>query len=151
MKLTVVTITALFAVALIATAGASKKCGSMCGTDGCKMKQEEKNEKAVINTTGLKALIDSKVPVVILDARTGKFDDGKRIPGAKVLDAEATDAKIAEVLPDKNALIVTYCGGIKCPASNKLAERLAALGYGNVVEYPEGIAGWVDKGNKVEQ
>lgn len=89
--------------------------------------------------------------MVILDARTGKWDDGKRIPGAKTLSAGDSDEKIAEMLPNKSALIVTYCGGVKCPASNQLAERLKKLGYTNILEYPEGIAGWEEKGNKVEQ
>jgi rhodanese-related sulfurtransferase len=66
------------------------------------------------------------------------------------LNAGSSEADIAKVLPDKNALVVTYCAGWKCPASGELAERLHKLGYVNVVEYPEGIPGWKDAGNPVE-
>jgi rhodanese-related sulfurtransferase len=88
--------------------------------------------------------------MVILDARSGKYDDGRRIPGAKVLNADADEAEVAKVLPEKGALVVTYCGGLTCPASNALAERLKKLGYANVIEYPQGIAGWTKDGNSVE-
>jgi len=150
MKLIALLITALLVMDYDALAGASKKRGAMCGAGSGKCMTEMKHEIAVINTAGLKALIDAKTSFVLIDARSGKWDDGKRIPGAKTLDASASDEKIAEMLPDKSALIVTYCGGLKCPASNQLAERLAKMGYSNVIEYPEGIAGWMDKGHKVE-
>jgi len=117
----------------------------------CPADEEKEAEKIkTITTDELKALLDSSTPPIILDARSGKWDDGRRIPGAKSLDASASEEKIAELLPDKNATIVTYCGGVKCPASSQLSERLKKLGYSNVIEYPEGIAGWVEKGNKIE-
>lgn len=36
-------------------------------------------EIAEINTSGLKALLDSGAKVYVLDARTGTYDDGRRI------------------------------------------------------------------------
>ena len=42
-------------------------------------------KEAVVNTEALAALLRAKVPVTLLDARTGKYDDGRRIPGAKTL------------------------------------------------------------------
>lgn len=105
--------------------------------------------EAIINTEGLKALLDSKVPVILLDARSGKWDDGKRIPGAKSLDAAATPDQVAAVIPAKEALVVTYCSNRQCPASGKLAKHLVGLGYSNVIEFPEGIAGWIEKGHAV--
>ena len=137
-------------------------CGS-CGTaekpgeckDGvCAVETSGKGccqQDAVLNTAALATLIRTKTPAAVLDARSGKFDDGKRIPGARQLSPTAKDEEIAKALPDKQALIVTYCAGLTCPASKALAERLEKLGYTNVIEYPEGIAGWVKAGNKVEQ
>lgn len=86
--------------------------------------------------------MSTKQPVVVLDARSPKYDDGKRLPGAKLLSAAASDAEIATAVPDKQALVVTYCGSVKCPASKKLAARLNGLGYRNVTVYSEGIEGW---------
>jgi rhodanese-related sulfurtransferase len=107
--------------------------------------------EATISVAGLSALLRAKAQVTVLDARAGKWDDGKRIPGAKSLNAGSTDEEIRTALPDKNALVVTYCSGVKCPASGMLAKRLHEAGYANVVELPEGIAGWTEAGNSVEE
>ena len=108
-------------------------------------------KEAVVNTEGLAAILQSKVPIKILDARSGKYDDGQRIPGAQQLSADADAAIIAKALPDKSTLIVTYCAGVKCPASKALADRLKKDGYSNVIEYPQGIAGWLEAGKTVEK
>jgi rhodanese-related sulfurtransferase len=107
--------------------------------------------QAEIGTQALGVLLASSKPAVVLDARTGKFDDGRRIPGAKLLAPDATAEQAAAVIPSKDTLVVTYCSGVKCPASVKLAERLRSLGFSNVLEYRPGIAGWVEAGNKVEK
>ncbi|MEW6712245.1 MAG: hypothetical protein AB1403_20665, partial [Candidatus Riflebacteria bacterium] len=52
-------------------------------------KTEEKEHFATINTQGLKTMLDSGVPLIVLDARSGKYDDGTRIPGALSLNAES--------------------------------------------------------------
>jgi len=89
--------------------------------------------------------------MTVLDARVGKFDDGNRIPGAKALAPDAPAEKVTSMLPDSQALIVTYCVNLKCPASSLLAKRLRQLGYSNVLEYHEGIEGWIAAGNAVEK
>ena len=71
--------------------------------------------------------------------------------GGTQLSPKAEESEIAKLLPDKKAMIVTYCAGVKCPASRMLADRLKKLGYSNVIEYPEGIAGWIAAGNAVDQ
>ncbi|PKL49760.1 MAG: hypothetical protein CVV42_05340 [Candidatus Riflebacteria bacterium HGW-Riflebacteria-2] len=112
---------------------------------------EAVDEPAHVNTAGLKTLIDSGVPIIILDARSGKYDDGKRIPGALSLNSESKPEEISKVLPNKEALVVTYCANLKCPASNLLYKHLKSLGYSNLIEYPEGIQGWIEAGNPVKQ
>ena len=108
-------------------------------------------KEGTVTTPALVALVKAKAPSAILDARSGQYDDGKRIPGASQLSPKAEESDIAKLLPDKKAMIVTYCAGVKCPASKMLADRLKKLGYSNVIEYPEGIAGWIAAGNAVEQ
>ncbi|HAE41273.1 MAG TPA: sulfurtransferase, partial [Candidatus Riflebacteria bacterium] len=85
-----------------------------------------------------------------LDARSGKYDDGKRIADALSLNAESKPEEVSKVLPKKDALIVTYCANLKCPASNALYNHLKSLGYTNLIEYPEGIQGWIEAGNPVK-
>lgn len=105
--------------------------------------------QATVDTIGLKTLISSGDPLIILDARSGEFDDGKRLPGALSLNADSKAEDITKVLPVKEALIVTYCANLKCPASHKLFTHLQSLGYTNLREYPEGIQGWIEAGNPV--
>jgi rhodanese-related sulfurtransferase len=123
---------------------------SVCAP-GAKLKAAaaEKTEEATLNTEALAALIQSGVNLTILDARSGKYDDGRRIPGAKSLTASADEKTIAATAGDKSGLVVTYCSNLKCPASHALATRLRKLGYTNVVEYPYGIDGWAEAGKTV--
>jgi hypothetical protein len=107
-------------------------------------------KEAVVNTEALAALLRAKVPMTLLDARSGKFDDGRRVPGAKTLSPTAKDEEVTALLPDKTALIVTYCVGLKCPASHMLGEKLRGMGYVNVLEYHEGIDGGVAAKNAVQ-
>ncbi len=104
-----------------------------------------------VDTASLMAMMRAKTPMTVLDARVGQFDDGNRIPGAKALAPDAPAEKVTSMLPDTQALIVTYCVNLKCPASSLLAKRLRQLGYSNVLEYHEGIEGWIAAGNAVEK
>lgn len=136
-------------------AGCGAKAEAGCGS-ACEMKAHkhgnrhgEAKESKEITTAGLEALIKAEADVAVFDARSGKYDDGKRIPGAKSLNAGSSEKEIAQAAPDKEQVIVTYCSNTKCPASAKLAERLRSMGYQNVIEYPVGIQGWIEAGHEV--
>lgn len=160
MMLEAVATVAVFGASLV-VGGEAPVCSAGCDGGGvCAVAPDKPDavkacpvlgKNAVLNTPALAALVAAKVPLTILDARSGKFDDGKRIAGAKSLNAEVSNEDIAKALPDKSALVVTYCAGLKCSASNKLATKLRELGYANVVEYPQGIAGWVEAGRPVDE
>jgi rhodanese-related sulfurtransferase len=124
----------------------SAECAKKCGDKQLSAPAAAK----ALSTDELKAMIGSKDQVVVLDARSGKYDDGRRIPGARQLASSADAEAIAAALPSKDATVVTYCSSPKCPASKKLAAKLSGMGYSKVFFYPDGIAGWVDSGNNVE-
>lgn len=105
----------------------------------------------IIDTAALSVLLESGVPVTLLDARMGKSDDGRRIPGAVALDPKVSAEQAAKAIKTKDALIVAYCTNVKCQASEVLAEHLKALGYTHVLRYEKGIETWVESGHKVEQ
>ncbi len=143
-----------YASVSFADCGACKHKGSTSKHKGSapKMEMKEGTAKATVNTATMMALVSSKTKMVILDARAGKWDDGKRIPGAKQLAHDASKSAIKKAVgKNKEMLIITYCGGPQCPLSNKLAERLNKMGYTNVIEYPEGMPGWLEAGGKVEK
>jgi len=123
-----------------AKAGA-EKCAKPC--DKCPAKKV-----AHVTTDQLSGLLGT---VVVVDARTAKYDDGKRIPGALTVPADATPEQIAAALPDKSAKVVVYCTSPKCPASAKLAKTLVKHGYTAVQKYPDGIEGWVAAGKPTTQ
>ncbi len=146
-------------------------CGTACGPDEsaavepaktaaptapaaaepAKVEEKEHEHTAFPTVSGdeLAKLIADKAPVIILDARSGKWDDGKRIPGAKQLTDKSTPEEVGKLLPDKAAKIVTYCSNLKCPASLHLAEHLKKLGYTNVIKYPGGLEDWLKAGREV--
>jgi len=97
-----------------------------------------RGEMSQINTSVLKILIESKTRMVLIDARTAPWDDGRRIPGA----VSITNGLIQDLIPDRESLVVVYCSHRQCSASSKLARRLHELGYPFVLEYPDGIDGW---------
>ncbi|HNV70594.1 MAG TPA: rhodanese-like domain-containing protein [Candidatus Ozemobacteraceae bacterium] len=151
------------------TCESKSDCGTACGaepaaadpakvtptepakTEPAKVEEKGHEHTAFPTVTGeeLSKLIADKVPVVILDARSGKWDDGKRIPGAKQLTDTATPEEVAKLVPAKDAKVVTYCSNLKCPASLHLAEHLKKLGYTNVVKYPGGLEDWLKSGKEV--
>ena len=102
-----------------------------------------------LSTIDLKNLIDTKANIVLIDARTPKWDDGKRIASAKNLTPDMDAAEIEKVLGAKDSYVVTYCGSAECPLSHKMANRLKTMGYTNVLVYPEGINGWTSAGYAV--
>ena len=106
-------------------------------------------KEGTVTTAELTDLVKNGTPLVLLDARTGKYDDGRRIPGAKALAPDATREAVEALVPDKGAVIVTYCANLKCPASAKLATHLGELGYTNVRHYPDGIEGWAAAGQPI--
>lgn len=71
------------------------------------------------------------------------------VPGA-VLLTDSENYSLAELPSDKAKELVFYCANTHCGASHQAAEKAIASGYTNVKVMPEGIAGWVKAGKKVQ-
>jgi rhodanese-related sulfurtransferase len=123
---------------------------SDCSKSGKKEHCRKFKNGPYINTTVLENMIESSIPMILLDARSGKWDDKSRIPGAQSLNDGSTKEEVAGLIKSKDALVVTYCSSLQCGASNKLYIHLKKLGYKNVLEYPFGIKGWLEVGNDIE-
>ncbi len=104
---------------------------------------------ATISREQLQAAI-AEGSVVVVDALGPDYYARQHLPGAINLVAADVDAQAPRLLPDKDAVIVTYCANAACPNSQQVARRLEALGYTNVRKYTEGIQGWVEAGLPVE-
>jgi len=78
--------------------------------------------------------------VMIIDARPkrAKYDKG-HIPMAVSIPDSQFD-KMTDKLPaDKDALLIFYCGGLKCKLSHKSAAKAEKLGYTNVKVFAAGF------------
>jgi rhodanese-related sulfurtransferase len=116
----------------------------------------------VVTTEELKKWVDQKKEMLIVD--TMPFEDSykkQHIPGAVnfVLPIpemtqmdEKTKAAFEKLLgPNKDRLIVFYCGFTKCTRSHNGAMWAIKLGYKNVYRQPGGIKGWDEAGYPVEK
>jgi len=131
------------------------KCNLSGKESGCRDKGKWKLYKKLkhgpyINITVLENLLESNLPMVLLDTRTGKWDDKTRIPGAQSLNDKSTKDEVEKVIKNKDTLVIVYCTNLKCPASNNLYIHLKKLGYKNILKYPFGIEGWLEAGNDIE-
>lgn len=104
---------------------------------------------ALISRDELKAAVDAG-DVTVVDALGGTYWADRHLPGAVPLAPGDVAQQAAAVLPDTEALIVTYCSNPACPNSGQVADKLTALGYRNVRKYREGIEDWVAAGLPVE-
>ena len=85
------------------------------------------------------AMMEEETGYIILDVRTPEeYNDG-HIPGARNIANEAIGSEQIPELPDKDQLILVYCRSGN--RSKQASEKLAALGYTNVVEFG-GINSW---------
>ena len=81
----------------------------------------------------------SEVGYIILDVRTEEEYAQGHVPGAILLPDYEIETKAAEVLPNKDQLILVYCRSGR--RSKAAAEALIELGYTNVKDFG-GIIDW---------
>jgi rhodanese-related sulfurtransferase len=71
------------------------------------------------------------------------------VPGA-VLLTDSETFNVSELPADKSKTLVFYCANTRCGASHTAAEKALTAGYQNVKVMPDGIAGWVSAGKKIQ-
>ena len=104
----------------------------------------------VITREALKAKLDRREPVILVEALPEKYYRHAHLPGAINIPHDRVDALAPRLLPDKAAEIVVYCANGPCKNSGIAAQRLSELGYANVRDYHEGKADWIAAGLPVE-
>ena len=87
-------------------------------------------------------MMEEESGYIILDVRTPEEFADKHIPGAVNIPNETIGTEEIPELPDKDQLILVYCRSGN--RSKQASEKLAALGYTNVVEFG-GINSWPGK------
>jgi len=116
----------------------------------------------IVSSEELKNWIDQKKDMLIVD--TMPYEDSykkQHVPGAVQFEfpiKEVTNlddkrkAAFEKVLgPNKDRLIVIYCGFTKCGRSHNGAMWAVKLGYKNIYRYPGGIKAWAEADYTVEK
>ena len=83
---------------------------------------------------------------IVVEALPAPYSEQGHIPGAINIPHTEVRTLAPSLLPDKDALIVTYCANLSCPNSELAARVLGKLGYTNVRDYAEGKQDWKDAG-----
>ena len=105
---------------------------------GCSVPAESGSYRQ-INGSDAIAMIEEEADYIILDVRTAEEFKDKRIPDAINIPNETIGTEEIPELPDKDQLILVYCRSGN--RSKQASEKLAALGYTNIVEFG-GIIDW---------
>ena len=105
---------------------------------GCAAPAEEITYRQ-INMDEAITIMEEASGYIILDVRTPEEFADKHIPGAINVPNETIGTEEISELPDKDQLILVYCRSGN--RSKQASEKLAALGYTNIVEFG-GINDW---------
>jgi rhodanese-related sulfurtransferase len=106
----------------------------------CSYAQAEQSapEYRAISPETAKAMMDAD-SVIILDVRTQEEYDEGHIEGAMLIPDFEVAKRAAELLPDKNAVILVYCRAGR--RSERAARILVDMGYTAVYDFG-GIMDW---------
>lgn len=129
-------------------------------------RETEAGDYGLITTDELKALIDARKPVLIVDTMPLEESYQKaHVPGAKQFlfpipimsewEAKETGGKTQDdygkfLGDDRHHPIVIYCGFVKCTRSHNGAMWARKMGYTDVKRYPGGIFAWKGAGHPTE-
>ncbi len=103
-----------------------------------------------ISLPELKQLLDSRTPIQFWNVLTDEWFKGTMIPGSRRVPLDKVGEEVRTGTIAKNARIVVYCGGPKCPQSVMAAEKLNKLGFTNVEAYEGGLEEWSASGNPLQ-
>ena len=123
--------------------------------------EKERGGYRLISLKDLKTKLDAGEGVLVVDTMPYEASYKKQhiptavqfelpIPEMKTMDSEMEKQYLALLGPDKNRMIVVYCGFVKCGRSHNGAMWAARLGYRNVYRCLGGIFGWKEAGYPVE-
>ena len=102
-----------------------------------------------ISRQELQQAIEAGDVTVVETLRAEDFEQG-HLPGAIHIHFESISERAGELLPDKDARIVTYCSNTACRNCESAANELTAMGYTNVRKYAEGKQDWEAAGLPLE-
>ncbi len=110
---------------------------------------ETKKQISEIKPEDLKAWLDSKKPLTLVDVREKDEQERGVIPNALLLPRGFLELKIEGLIPNKEQEVVLYCaGGVRSALATK---ALRDLGYKKVHSLIGGYTQWAQKGFPTQQ
>ena len=106
-----------------------------------------------IDLVSAKKLFDDRLAIFV-DARALQEYETAHISGAISLPARGLlrgDIVPDKVLPDREAVLITYCDGGECEFALDVAQDLSERGYHNIFVLGEGYPGWEAAGYTVDK
>lgn len=97
----------------------------------------------------VKRRIDAREKMNLVDVREESEWAHGHLPGAVHLGKGVIERDVEHAFPDKEVLLVLYCGGGF--RSALAADNLQKMGYTNVISMDGGWRGWTDAGYPVEK
>jgi thiosulfate/3-mercaptopyruvate sulfurtransferase len=125
------------------------------------VRETERGGYKIMTAQDLKSWVDQKKNMLIVDAASAEGRYGEsHVPGAAQFEfpeqelALLDDKKKADfeklLGPDRDRLLVFYCGYTECIRSHNAAMWAVRLGYRNVYRQPGGMGAWKEAGYPVE-
>ena len=125
-------------------------------------REVERGGYKIVTTQELKSWIDQKKDMLIVDTQPYDASFKKQhYPGAVNFELprpemtkldDKTKSALENLLgPDKNRVIVFYCGFVECTRSHNGAMWATRLGYKNAYRQPGGIKAWNEAEYPVEK
>jgi len=125
-------------------------------------REVERGGYKVVTTQELKSWIDQKKEMLIVDTMPPDNFRKQHIPGAVNFEiqrlpeltqmSDKMRADFEKLLgPNKDRMIVFYCGFTDCERSHNAAMWATKFGYKNAYRQPGGIKGWLEAGYPAEK
>jgi rhodanese-related sulfurtransferase len=114
-----------------------------------KLVHDAKSRVRELDIPEVKRLLDAREKLVLVDVREESEWGRGHLPGAVHLGKGVIERDIEQAFPEKDAVLVLYCGGGF--RSALAADNLQKMGYTNVISMDGGWRGWVEAGLPVEK
>ena len=111
----------------------------LCGCAGTQATPQVAAEYRKIAAEQAKKMMDDADGWILLDVRTQEEFEAQRIAGAMLIPDDEISSRVADEIPDKDALILIYCRSGRRSAN--AAHEMADMGYTNVYDFG-GIIDW---------
>lgn len=113
-----------------------------------KMVKDAKSRVREADFREVKKRLDNREKMVLVDVREDNEWARGHLPGALHLGKGVIERDIERAIPDKDAVLVLYCGGGY--RSALAGDNLMKMGYTNVISMDGGWRAWVEAGYPTE-